>query len=154
MKKAAIAWLTVGERPSYPVWCLWIEGALYLVGGADEQPTPGLDDAGTAHVSVRGDHGGRIVTWPAAVSRLEPGSEQWTAIVPQLAGKRLNSAGAEDLTARWAESSTVWRLVPEGDPAEAGETLPDGSLAEPPRPTPATTPAHRPFRLHKVRGAR
>jgi hypothetical protein len=154
MKKAAIAWLTVAERPSYPVWCLWVEGALYLVSGAQEQPAPGLDGADTAMVSARGDHGGRIVTWPASVQRVEPGSDQWTSVVPQLAGKRLNSAGAEALAARWAESSIVWRLTPAGDPAEAGETLPDESLAEPARPTPAKTAAHRPFRLHKVRGAR
>ena len=155
MKKAAIAWLTVAERPSYPVWCLWVDGALYLVSGADEQPTPGLDGAATALVSARGDHGGRIVTWTADVSRVEPDSELWTNVVPQLAGKRLNSTGAEDLAARWAESSVVWRLSPVvGDPAEAGGTLPDGSLAAPARPTPATTPAHRPFRLHRVRKPR
>ena len=154
MKKAAIAWLTVAERPPYPVWCLWVDGALYLVSGADEQPTPGLDAADTAVVSVRGDHGGRIVSWPAAVERVDPGSEQWTSVVPQLAGKRLNSAGAEELAARWAASSTVWRLTPTGDPIEAGESLPDGSLAVPPRPTPAKTSANRPFRLHRVKGAR
>jgi hypothetical protein len=154
MKKAAIAWLTVAERSPYPVWCLWVDGALYLVSGADEQPTPGLDGAGTALVSARGDHGGRVVTWPASVERVEPDSELWTSVVPQLAGKRLNSTGAEDLAARWASSSVVWRLVSAGDPAEAGDSLPDGSLAEPPPPTPARTSAHRPFRLHKVRGAR
>jgi hypothetical protein len=151
MKKAAIAWLTVAERLSYPVWCLWVDGALYLVSGADEQPAPGLDGADTALVSARGDHGGRIVTWPASVARVQPDSEQWTSVVPQLAGKRLNSTGTEDLAGRWAESSIVWRLTPAGDPAEAGESLPDGSLAAPVRPTPATTSAHRPFRLHKVR---
>jgi hypothetical protein len=105
-------------------------------------------------VSARGDHGGRIVSWPASVERVEPGSAQWAAAVPQLAGKRLNSTGAEDLAARWAGSSIVWRLSPAGDPAEAGGTLPDGSLAEPVRATPARTSAHRPFRLHRVRGQR
>jgi hypothetical protein len=154
MKKAAIAWLTVAELPPYPVWCLWLEDALYLVSGGDEQPAPGLDSAPTALVSARGDHGGRIVTWPASVERVEPGSERWE-VAPQLAGKRLNSAGTEELVARWADgAASVWRLAPDGEPAEAGDTLPDGSLAAPPRPTPATTPAHRPFRLHKVRGAR
>ena len=33
MRKAAVAWLTVPGRPAYPVWCHWIDDALYLVSG-------------------------------------------------------------------------------------------------------------------------
>lgn len=151
MKKAAIAWLTVDGQPPYPVWCLWIDGALYLVSGAGEQPAPGLAEAATAVVSARGDHGGRIVAWPAQVEHVAPESEAWQTVAPQLAGKRLNSANADELAQRWAGTALVTRLSPSGDPVEAGDTLPDSSLAEQPRATPATTPAHKPFRLHRVR---
>ena len=134
MKKAAIAWLTVPGRPSYPVWCLWVDGALYLVSGADEQPTPGLDSADTALVSARGDHGGRIVTWPATVSRVEPGSEEWARVVPQLASKRLNAAVAgAALADQWARTGRVSRLTPAGEPIEAGPTLPHAPAAAPVR---------------------
>jgi hypothetical protein len=112
MKKAAVAWIAVGERPAYAVWCLWAENALYVVSGPDEQPAPGLTRAATVRVSARGDHGGRIVTWAATVERVEPGSPQWDAVVPQLAGKRLNSAAADELAQRWARDCTVTRLVP------------------------------------------
>ncbi len=112
MKKAAVAWLEVAGRPAYPVWCLWSDGALYVVSGPGEQPAPGLTNAATATVHARGDHGGRIVTWSAAVERVRPDSEQWNIVVPQLAGKRLNSAAAGELVSRWAAEAVVSRLVP------------------------------------------
>jgi hypothetical protein len=116
MRKAAVAWLTVGEGPAYPVWCLWVDEALYVVSGPDEQPAPGLADATSATVSARGDHGGLIVSWPAAATRVAPEDPLWTAVVPQLAGKRLNSASAAELVDRWAAACVVTRLTP-ADPA-------------------------------------
>ena len=155
MKKAAIVWLTVdGGRP-YPVWCLWIGDALYVVSGPGEQPAPGLAEAATALVSARGDHGGRVVTWPADVRRVVPDGELWPTVVPQLAGKRLNASGtAEETAARWAAGCVVSRLAPAGDPTEVGPTLPDGSGAAPPPPTSATRLPAKPFRLHRVRRPR
>jgi hypothetical protein len=150
MKKAAIAWLTVGELPAYAVWCLWVDDALYVVSGPDEQPAPGLARASVATVTARGDHGGRIVSWPAAVSRLEPGSELWTTVVPQLTAKRLNSTAGAELEQHWAAGCVVNRLVPAGDDLPE---LPDGSLAAPVPPTPAARATRRPFRLHRVKGA-
>jgi hypothetical protein len=155
MKKAAIAWIAVGDRPPRGVWCLSADGALWVVSGPGEQDVPGLAGANSARVTLRGDHGGRIVTWPAAVAAIAPGGEQWEQIVPQLAGKRLNAPGtAEQLAARWAAECTVSRLTPAGEPVEAGPTLPDGPLAEPPRETPARQHTRRPFRLHRVRRPR
>jgi hypothetical protein len=153
MKKAAVAWLTVPDvGPAYPVWCVWIDGALYVVSGPSEQPAPGLAEATMVGVTARGDHGGRIVTWPATVSRLTSGTEEWDAVAPQVAGKRLNATGtAEQIVTRWAAECVVSRLAPAGAPTEAGPTLPDASLAAPPPPTPAATTARRPFRLHRVR---
>jgi hypothetical protein len=147
-KKAAAAWLTVDEAPAYLVWTLWLDGALYVVSGPGEQAAPGLAEAGRVAVSLRGDHGGRIVTFPAAVSTVDPNGPEWAEIVPQLAGKRLNAAGTiDEVVRRWATTATVSRLSPAGDP----EARPDASLAEAPRPTPATRLPRRPFRLHRVR---
>ena len=58
--------------PAYALWCLPLDGALLVVTGPGEQSAPGLADATGAQVSLRGDHGGRIVTWPARVTRLLP----------------------------------------------------------------------------------
>ena len=152
MKKAAIAWVGVGGRPAVPIWCLWFEDALYAVGGPGEQPAPGLAGTFTATVTARGDHGGRIVTWPAQVRRVDPESSEWASVAPQLAGKRLNApASADDLVARWARECAVHFLVPADAPVEAGSTLPDASQAEPPRETPVVRATRRPFRLHRVR---
>ncbi len=151
-RKAAVAWLTVGGAPAYCVWCLALDGVLYVVSGPDEQPAPGLDQPAEAGVTARGDHGGRIVTWPVAVSRVWPGTDEWESVTPQLAGKRLNAAGTADaLIARWAARCAVSRLAPAGPPVARGATLPDGSLAAPPVPTPAANRTRKPFRLHRVR---
>jgi hypothetical protein len=83
---------------------------------------------------------------------VDPASDDWEPVATQLAGKRLNATGtAEETVARWAAECAVHRLTPAADPVEAGETLPDGSLAAPPRPSPATRIPKNPFRLHKVR---
>jgi hypothetical protein len=147
-KKTAVAWLD-GRL----AWCAWFDGTLYAVSGPGEQDLGHLGER--AEVTLRGDHGGRIVTWPADVARVDPGGEEWQRIAPQLAGKRLNaSGGGEELVARWAAGNVLFALRPAGDPAAAGDTLPAGSLAEPPRPTPAANRTRRPFRLHRVRRPR
>jgi hypothetical protein len=112
MRKAAVAWLEVAGRPAYAVWCLWLDDALCVVSGPDEQPAPGLDRAATARVSARGDHGGRIVSWSARVSRVRPGTQEWDTVVPQLAAKRLNGPPAAELAGRWARTAAVSRLAP------------------------------------------
>lgn len=152
VKKAAVCWVSVGGGPAYGLWCLPLDGALLVVTGPGEQTAPGLADAATAEVTLRGDHGGRIVSWPARVTRLRPGTEEWEAAAPLVAAKRLNAPGpAADLVARWvAEGCAVNRLAPAGTPV-AGTDLPAQSLAEPPRDAPVVRATRKPFRLHKVR---
>jgi hypothetical protein len=152
-KKAAVAWLTVPDVDrAYPVWCLWLDGSIYVVTGPGEQPAPGLDTATSVDVSMRGDHGGRILTFPAAVDRVRSDSEDWATVLPQLVGKRLNTPGpAEETGVRWAAECLICRLTPIDGPIEAGATLPDVSGAAPPPPTPAANRTARPFRLHRVR---
>jgi hypothetical protein len=153
VKKAAVAWVSVGDGAARGLWCMPLEGALVVVAGPGEQSAPGLADATRATVRLRGDTGGLIVVWEAAVARVLPGTEEWSAVAPQLAGKRLNAPGsADDLAARWADSGcAIVRLVPTEEPPVASPGLPGGSQAAPPRETPARIPVRRPFRLHRVK---
>jgi hypothetical protein len=152
MKKAAVAWVAVGSQPAFAVWCTPIGGALYVVSGPGEQSAPGLAQATTAAVTLRGDHGGQIVTWPAEVTQVDPGGDEWAAVAPLVAVKRLNARGdTAEVVDRWAAECVLHRLTPAGPPLAAGDTLPDTSLAAPPRPTPAARPTRRPFRPHRIR---
>ncbi len=128
MRKAAVAWLTVPGAPApYPVWCRWLDDAAYLVSGPGEQPAPGLAaagdpgaKAGPVLVTVRGDHGGSIVTWPARAHRVDPRGEEWARVAPQLATRRLNAPrDAAETTRRWAAECLLTRLTPAGDPMPA-----------------------------------
>lgn len=152
LRKAAVAWVEVPGRPAVALWCVPLDGGLVIVSGPGEQSAPGLAEASNALVTLRGDHGGRIVSFPAEVRRVEPGGEQWATVAPQVANKRLNASGsAAELVERWAAECALNLLVPTGHPVLAGETLPDDAQAAPPRPTPAARPTRRPFRLHRVR---
>ena len=156
IKKAAVAWIAVGDGPALGLWCMPLEGSLVVVSGPGEQGAPGLAEARTATVRLRGDTGGLIVIFEAAVDRLTPGSEDWTTVAPPLAGKRLNASGsAEDLVARWAETGcALVRLTPAERDAVSSPNLPDSSGAAEPRETPARAAVRPPFRLHRVRRPR
>jgi hypothetical protein len=153
IKKAAVAWVSVGDGPALGLWCLPVDGSPVLVLGPGEQSAPGLAEATAATVRLRGDTGGLIVVFEAAVERLDPAGEDWAAVAPQLAAKRLNASGtAEQLVARWADSGcAIVRLTPSEAEAVSAPHLPDASGAAPPRDTPARAPVRRPFRLHRVR---
>jgi hypothetical protein len=152
MKKAAIVWLRVGAAPAYPVWCLAVDDALYVVTGGAEQPAPGLAPGADVGVSARGDHGGRIVAWTVTAERVAPGSETWQAVTPQLAAKRLNASGAaEAVVTRWAGESALFRLAPLGEIVDGHDLAEAGSEAAPPLPTPAARRSPKPFRLHRVK---
>jgi hypothetical protein len=152
MKKAAVAWVAVAAGPALALWCVPLDGALYVVSGPGEQSAPGLAGATAATVTLRGDHGGQIVTWTAEVTRVMPGSEPWAATAPLVAAKRLNAPrNATALVERWSSECALNRLAPAAGPLAAGDALPDGSLAAPPRETPAVRQTRKPFRLHRVR---
>jgi hypothetical protein len=153
IKKAAVAWIAVGDGPALGLWCMPLDGALLVVCGPGEQSAPGLAEADRATVRLRGDTGGLIVVWDAAVAPVRPGTEEWDTVAPQLAGKRLNAPGsAEEVVARWAETGcAIVRLTPADETAVGRPDLPDAEGAAPPRETPARIEAPRPFRLHRVR---
>ncbi len=136
-KKSGLVWVRGPGVPARALWHAWHEGAACVVGdGPGEQPLPGLADGAAAEVTVRSkDKGGRLVTWAAKVVEVAPGTEAWDAAVAELKGKRLNAPDGEAMTGRWARECRVLRLEPTGTLTP----LPDGSLAEAPLPTPATT---------------
>ncbi|WP_330282333.1 hypothetical protein [Streptomyces sp. NBC_00588] len=147
-KKSGLVWVAGPGVPARALWHVWHEGAACVVGdGPDEQPLPGLTDGGPAEVTVRSkDKGGRLVAWQAKVVELAPESEEWAAAVAELKGKRLNAPDGEAMTGRWARECRVLRLEPTGTTTP----LPDGSLAEAPLPTPATTRRPMPAALHRL----
>ncbi|MFY1689709.1 hypothetical protein [Plantactinospora sp. WMMB782] len=152
VKKAAVAWVAVGDRAPVALWCVPLDGVLHVVSGPGEQSAPGLAEAATAIVTLRGDHGGRIVTWPAEVTRIAPDGEQWASVALQVAAKRLNASGSPaELVQRWSADCVLSRLAPAGPALAAGQTLPDDSLAAPPRAAAPVRQTRRPFRLHRVR---
>jgi hypothetical protein len=153
-KKAAVAWVGFGDGPAYCVWVLPLESRLYVISGPGEQSLPGLSEAllsGTsAVVKLRGDHGGTIVSFSAAVTEIRPNSTEWEAVTPQMASKRLNASGsAEDLIARWAATCVLVALIP--DEGGVSTDLAGISSALPPRPGAAVRETRKPFRLHKVK---
>ncbi|MEU0742186.1 hypothetical protein [Streptomyces sp. NPDC006134] len=155
-KKSGLVWVKAPAGPARALWHVWHEGAACVVGdGPGEQPLAGLADGATAEVTVRSkDKGGRLVSWTATVVELASGSEAWQAAVAELKGKRLNAPDGEAMPERWARECRVLRLEPTG----ATRPLPDGSLAQAPVPTPATTrrpvPAALPRLLLKRRKRR
>ncbi|GHG96155.1 hypothetical protein [Streptomyces lanatus] len=152
-KKSGLIWVKGPGVPARALWHVWHEGAACVIGdGPGEQPLPGLADGAEAEVTVRSkDKGGRLLSWTAKVVELGAGSEAWEAAVAELKGKRLNAPDGEAMPGRWARECRVLRLEPTGTTAP----LPDGSLAEAPLPSPATTrrpiPAGLPRLLLKKR---
>ncbi|MFF8402359.1 hypothetical protein ACF1AB_14445 [Streptomyces sp. NPDC014846] len=148
-KKSGLIWVRgAGAPAARALWHVWHEGAVCVIGdGPGEQPLPALVDGGSAELTVRSkDKGGRLATFPATVAELAPGSEEWEATVAELKGKRLNAPDGEEMPGRWARECRVLRLVPSG----LVEPLPDGSLAERPVPSPATTRMPMPAGLPKL----
>jgi hypothetical protein len=149
-KKTGLMWIDVPGLPQpRAAWHIWHStpehgGAAYLVtGGEGEQPLPGLPEAERVTVTVSSkDKGGRLVSWVAEVSEVEPGTEEWDAVVPVLAKERLN--GDQEQAERWAKESYVIRLTPVG---ETTTDHPAGYAAVRPVPTPATTAGKGPFMI-------
>lgn len=155
MKKAPLVWVEVEGQRAAAAWCVWSDDAAYVVSGPGEQPVPGLADTDRCGVIVRsGDNLARIVRWPAAVTRVRPGTPEWDAAVPGLLAKRLNLADAENANARWAAECVVSRLAPAGAPDQVGETLPDDRHGAAPPATPAATRVTVPYTVGRARGRR
>lgn len=151
-RKPGVLWIAVAGHEPQLAWYIWQQGCAYVLHGGGEQQLPGLESARTVLVTVRsGDTGGRLVTWPADCSRVDPASENWRQLAPLLVRSRLNSADGQAAVARWAHTSRLTRLTPAGEPVEQpGAMPPDGGHAAP-RPTPATTTVPLPWVLGRRR---
>ena len=146
-KKSGLIWVAVPGSRDRAAWHVWHElagqGAVYLVVGGGEQQLPGLGQAPLVRVTVRSkDKGGRLVTWPGRVAYVPADSPEWREVVPALHAKRLNAPDGEAQPERWAASSAVYRIQPEGVPLEQPGRYLTGSGAAPVPPSPATTRRH------------
>jgi len=151
MRKSGLCWVRLpgGDR-DHAVWHVWHEGAACLVSGGEEQPLPGIEHAETATVIARTkDSRQRMLAWRADVRTVRPDDPEWETVVRALVAARLNLPDLHDAPQRWARECVVTRLVPTGEIAESPGALPDGDLAAPPVPTPATTRRGLPRVLHR-----
>jgi hypothetical protein len=150
-KKTDVSWVRrPGEPRTHPVWHVWVDDAMAIVSGGEEQPFPDVADDGPVEVVMRSkDHGGRLVTWVGRAHVVRPEEAAWAAVTAALVAKRLNlhdPAGAPD---RWAESSTVRRIVPTAETVESPDALSDDAHRATPLPTAATTRGALPRVLHR-----
>ena len=133
-KRAGLIWITVpgnggtgqdgtaqdgtGQGRPRPVWHVWRDAA-YVLTGPGEQDVPGLGDAGQVTVEVPSkDTGGLLLRWTARVTRVEPGSAEWSGIIGALLAGRLNEPASpgESPAERWARTGQVYRLTPGENP--------------------------------------
>lgn len=117
-RRSGVVWVRPpGAERAVPVWHAWHDGCAWLVVGGAEQQVPGLADAEWAEVLVRSAErrSGLLITWTAAVERVEPGTPAWDDAVPVLHAERLNAVDGEQQPERWARESTVLRLRPTGE---------------------------------------
>ncbi len=119
-KRAGLIWITVpgnggaGQGLPRPVWHLWRDAA-YVLTGPGEQDVPGLGGASQVTVTVPSkDTGGLLLRWTADVSRVQPGSAEWSGIIGALLAARLNEPASpgESPAERWARAGQVYRLTP------------------------------------------
>jgi hypothetical protein len=146
--KSGLVWVTVdGSRPT-PLWHLWQDDAAYVLTGGTEQPAPGLADVEHADVTVRSKTtGGRLITWRATVTTVQPGTDEWQRLLPELFNHRLNAPDGREAAERWARECVLLRLDPTGELLDT----PEGSGAAPPPPSPAVTSGPLPFVLGRRR---
>jgi hypothetical protein len=105
-RKAGVLWIGAPGRTPVPAWQVWRDGASYVLTGPGEQSLPGLAEASRCTVIARSaETGGRIATWTATVTPVEPDTSEWREIAPALAAARLN--GHPDWT-----TAGVLRLTP------------------------------------------
>ena len=110
-KRAGLIWITVPGGRARPVWHVWRDAA-YVLTGPGEQHVPGLASAGQVTVEVPSkDTGASLVGWTARVSRVEPGSAEWSVIIGALLAGRLNEP-ATTPAEHWAAQGNVYCLTP------------------------------------------
>lgn len=158
-RRTKVCWVRVpASGPARGLWHVWASDACLVVVGGGEQAHPELEAApagSLVHVTMASkDSGGRLVTWVGRVEPVTPEDSEWAPVTAALAAERLNATDGDAAPQRWAATSRVLRLVPTGELVEAPGTLPSGSLAAPPVPSPAVTRGRLPFVLGRRSGRR
>jgi hypothetical protein len=151
-KKTSTSWVRYAGE-THAVWHAWVDGALCLVSGGEEQPLPGIDElepGDRVEVTMRSkENGGRLVTWVAEPHVVRPGDEAWEPVTTALVAGRLNLDDLSTAADEWAEHSVITRLVPTGELVEQPGSLSADSHRAEPKPTPATTRGRLPKVLHR-----
>lgn len=148
-KKTAVCWLRYAGE-DHAVWHTWLDDALYVVSGGDEQPLAGIEDTASVEVVMRSkETGGRLITWVGTVSVVRPGDELWEPATRALVVGRLNLDDLGTASAGWARSSVVSRIVPTDRLVESPDSLDDGAHLATPKETGATTRGDLPRVLHR-----
>ncbi|HSE08316.1 MAG TPA: hypothetical protein VLB29_06600 [Nocardioidaceae bacterium] len=155
-KKTGVCWLRYDESAGQSnhraraAWHIWYDEALHVVAGGDEQPLPGIVNAGRVEVVMRSkESGGRLVTWVGSVSVVSPEDEAWDEVTTALVAGRLNLEDLATAKKQWAENSIVVRIDPTGELLEEPGSLDDDPHNAPPRETGATTRGALPRVLHR-----
>jgi hypothetical protein len=158
-KKTGVCWLRYdgpedgpeeGPGRARAAWHIWYDDALHLVAGGQEQPLPGVAEAGRVEVTMRSkENGGRLVTWVGRVSAVRPGEDAWEPVTDALVSDRLNLEELASAKDEWAAHSVVVRIDPTGELLEEPGALTRDDHAAPPPPTPATTRGPLPRVLHR-----
>lgn len=140
-RASAVLWVRLPDRPQpLGAWYAWVDGAAVVVHDGDEQSLPGLREAGSVELVLRSkDKGGLLVTVPARVVPLEPGTEAYDKAVVALHAARQSAPDGEEQPARWAATSQVTRLEPDGEPVEAPGSYDPADRRATPVESPATT---------------
>jgi hypothetical protein len=147
-KRSGLVWVRPAgpSQHAHAVWHLWQDGAAYVLTGGLEQPLPALGER--AFVTVKSkDKGSRLVTWVASVSVVEPGTEAWQGVVPNLLGKRLNLPDGEAAALRWQTECVLYRLTPTGDVTETPDEPSTHPHVMAPPESPARTRVPKPLHL-------
>ena len=131
-------------------WHVWLDGALCLVSGGDEQPLPGIEDARTVEVIMRSkESGGRLLTWVGEASVVRPDDELWEPVTAALVASRLNLDDPASAAAGWAGASVVTRIAPTNATVEQPGAISDDGHRAAPMTTEATTRGALPRILHR-----
>jgi hypothetical protein len=138
--KSGLLWYSVEGAVPTPVWNVWHDDAVVVLGEGVEQPLPGLVDGISIELVLRSkDKNTRVGRVAAVAHRLAPGSAEWESAAIVLRAKRLNSPDGERVIDRWRTDSSIWRLVPQPWLVEGPGNMDDHSHAAVPPPTPAVT---------------
>ena len=148
-KKTSVCWLRY-DGVDHPAWHIWLDDAVYVVSGGNEQPLPEIEDVDAIEVVMRSkDNGGRLVTWVADVTVVQPSDELWGPVTKALVAARLNLEDLATAAGEWAEHSVVSRIAPTEELVESPGSLSDEAHLATPKPTEATTRGPLPRVFHR-----